>query len=194
MQSFLYISKSVQFHESLGLLKKFAIVSATFLELDKPSINGRIYRFAEASDIASSMIGKPVYYDINWQGKHKLDKPAIGKIVDAKVIGKRIKGIIKVTAPKIIERLKSGFKFLFSVGGVAQKERFLGKINSAGKRIRELIGTVVQHLQLIPSGKNFFGQSKVGFESAKMERVLEIQESAMYVGKSLALLVALGVI
>jgi len=196
MQSFLYISKSVEFHETVGLLEKFALVSATFLELGKASINGRIYRFSEANQIASSMIGAPVYFGVDWRGKHKLNEAPVGEVVDARVFPKtrKIKGIIKVTNRSVIEKLKNGFKFLFSVGGVAQKERFLGKVNKAGKKVRELIGTVVQHLQLIPSGKNIFGQSKVGFESAKMERVLEIQESAMYVGKSIALLTSLGLI
>lgn len=187
MESFLFVTPEVtvldltHFREST--IGKFAKIWVTLIELDKVSVNGRIYRFEEAGRIARSMVGRPIYYDIDWTGKHIQNKPPIGEIEKTKVIGRKIKGIVKIICPKIIEKIKQGMKFLFSVGGIAITQKFTGKVTEAGKKIRRLIGTIVQHAQMIPfgTGKNILGQSKVGFPSAKMEKVLEIQESTLVV-------------
>jgi len=187
-QPFLFVTKDV--HTCMESAK-IAYVKCTALELDKPSINGRIYAFSEGDEIAESMVDKPVYYDLDWKGKHRLDEEPVGKILVAKRIGKKIKAILGITDLKVIDKLRKGLKFLFSVGGHAKTF----KVISTGKRIVEkLYGTVVQHLQMIPDGKNIFGKSKVGFPEAKMEKLIEIRESVLYVGKSIAIMTALGLI
>lgn len=189
MKSFLFITKDVRTFMESG---KIAYVKCTALELDKPSINGKIYAFEEGDKIAESMVDKPIYFNIDWRGKHKLDEESIGKIILAKRIGKKIKAILGITDLKIIDKLRQGLKFLFSIGGHAKTSKYFKQ----GKRmVEKLFGTVIQHLQMIPDGKNIFGKSKVGFPSAKMEKILKIEESCLVVSdKKLAIWVALGLI
>lgn len=177
MDSFLFVTKDVEFQET-DPEEKFIRIKATFLELDKPSIGSiskipKIYRFEEATKIADSLIGKPVYYGTNWAGAHT-DKHEIGFVETAKKIGKRIKGTVKVWITEgtsaIIESLKSGSKFLFSVGGVAQFGKLIKK---GGQHIQKLYNALCTHLQMVPSG------TKVGFPNAKLEKIVEIQETVM---------------
>jgi len=177
MDSFLFVTKDVRFEET-SPDEKFIRVSATFLELDKPSVGSevktpKIYRFEEGKKIAESLVGKPVYYGTDWAGRHT-DKNKIGVIEKAVKLGKKIKGIVKVwindKSMAIVESLKKGGKFLFSVGGVA---RFGELIEKAGKTIQKLFDAVCTHLQMVPSG------TSVGFPNAKLEEIVEIQETVM---------------
>lgn len=89
LNSFLFVTRDVHsFMES----KNFALIKATLMELDRPSINGRIYRFAEGRQIAKSMIGRPVYYELDYRGRHVLKKPPIGEVYATKLIGNKVKG------------------------------------------------------------------------------------------------------
>lgn len=179
MDSFLFITKDVEFEET-DPEGKFARVKATFLELDKPSVGSKsktpkIYRFVEGGTIAKSLVGKPIFYGTDWAGRHTQKQGAIGLVESAKKLGKKIKGIVKIFITDktlaLVEALKRGGKFLFSVGGIARFGETL--IDKAGKIIQRLYNAVCTHLQMVPAG------TKVGFPSAKLEEVIEIQETVM---------------
>jgi hypothetical protein len=178
--SFFFVTKEVTFEETKST-DKYAIIEATVMELEKPSEGGgvkksRIYQFEEGEAIAKSLIGKPVYYGTNPFGLH--DNPLVtGKKVDpvgivefAEVVGKKIKAKIKIISASIIETLKQGTKYLFSVGGNAVKET-IKKIGD--KIIHVLSGARCNHLQIVDVG------TPVGFPNAKMEKLIEIQETIM---------------
>lgn len=168
--TFFFITSEVEFQEST---KKGARILATFMELDKPSANNRIYRFVEGATIAKSLIGKPIRYGASIvTGKHYEEVPNIGEVETAYQKGKKIKGIVLIWAKDIIAKLKKGVKFLFSVGGVAQ----FGEAIKRGKKIVErLYNAVCTHLQLLPNIPE-----GAGFPSAKMHKVIEINESVMF--------------
>lgn len=168
-QSFFFITNDIEFQEAKG--KKWATVFGTFMELDKPSTNGRMYRFEEGEEIAESLIGKVVKYGANWLGKHVLTNPVIGKVTKAWQEGRKIKGIVKFTNGEIIDKLKKGAKFLFSVGGVAQ---FGEKVKMGARMVTKLYNAICTHLQLLPNNPR-----GAGFPNAKMHKVIEINESVM---------------
>jgi len=167
-QSFFFVTNDVEFQEAT---LKGAKVLGTFMELEKPSANGRVYRFVEGTKIAKSLIGKTIRYGANWAGKHILGNPVIGKVLRAWQEGNKIKGIVNFTDKNIIGLLKKGAKFLFSVGGVAQ----FGETVQKGKQVfTRLYNAVCTHLQLLPNIP-----SGAGFPNAKMHKVIEINESVM---------------
>jgi hypothetical protein len=173
---FYIVSHELTFEESLST-DKYAIISATVLELEKPSEgNNRVYKFEEAESIAESLIGKPVYYGVTPFGKH--ENPLVsGKNVDpvgfvdfAEVVGNKIKALIKITSSALIETLKRGTKYLFSVGGNAIRET-LRKIGN--KIVHVLHGAKCNHLQILDLN------TPVGFPNAQMEKLIEINETVM---------------
>jgi len=178
MKSFLFVTseiismpveiEAIYFEEGK---KKGARIFATFCELDKPSANNRIYRFAEGKRMAKSLIGKFIRYGADWKGKHFKNVPKIGKVESAWVEGKKIKGIIRIWAKKFVAEIKKGKKFLFSVGGVAQ---FSETVKKGGKFITTLFNAICTHLQLLPNNPK-----GAGFPSAKMHKIIEINESVM---------------
>lgn len=175
-QSFFFITTEVEFQEAT---KKGARILATFMELDTPSQNGRIYRFVEGKRIARSLVGKFIRFGANWIGKHLKKAPKIGIVEEAFQRGKKIKGIVRIWDKGIIKQLKRGIKFLFSVGGVAQ----FGEMIKKGKQIfTKLHNAVCTHLQLLPNDP-----SGAGFPTAKMHKILEINESFMMTKTSLRL-------
>ena len=178
--SFLYITKGYTFEEGKG---KFARIQITAMELDKVSRNKNLYRFSERYEIARSIIGRKVRWGISRVGKHLkgLRTKVVGFVESTKVVGNKIRAVIKITDTDVISMLKSGIKraFRFSVGGVAQTARLVQK---AGKRFFELIGARVNHLQMWLSEK----PRESGFESAKVEKVLEFSESALIVREGLS--------
>jgi len=158
--------------------EKFARIEATVMELDKASEgNNRIYQIEEGSDIAKSLIGKPVYYGVTPLKRHdnplvKEDsqKEPVGLVEFAEVVGKKIKAKIKIFNESIIETLKAGTKYLFSVGGHAVKET----LKKMGEKIIHILhGAKCNHLQLVDVG------TPVGFPNAQMEKLIEIQETIM---------------
>lgn len=78
--------------------------------------------------------------------------------------------MIKIFDFGIMETLKQGVKYLFSVGGNAVKET-LKKIGN--KIVHVMSGARCNHLQILDVG------TKVGFPNAKMEELVEIQETVM---------------
>ena len=178
MQSFLFVTSEIEFlpvelgdilfEEAKG---KGARILATFCELDKPSGNNRIYRFEEGDQMAKSLIGKPIRFGAYMKGIHFKKAPKIGIVESAWKEGKKIKGIVRIWGKEIIAKLKKGIKFLFSVGGVAQ---FGETVKSGGKFVTKLYHAICTHLQLLPNNPK-----GAGFPSAKMHKLIEINESVM---------------
>lgn len=173
---FLFISKEVEFQETFEG-EKGAFIQATVMELEKPSGNQRLYRIEEGEQLAKSLAEKDVYYGTTAFGKH--DNPImnnaskqepVGKVKKAWLIGNKIKAIIHIFNDGIIETLKQGVKYLFSVGGNAVSES-IKKIGN--KLIHILHGAKCNHLQILDLG------TPVGFPDAKMEKLIEINETVM---------------
>lgn len=156
------------FEEGKG---KGARILATFCELDKPSNNNRIYRFAEGKQMAKSLVGRAIKFGADWKGKHLTKVPVIGKVEKAWVEGKKIKGIVRIWAKNIVAKLKKGKKYLFSVGGMAQ---FSETVKRGKKFVTTLFNAICTHLQLLPNNPK-----GAGFPSAKMHKIIEINESVM---------------
>jgi|GEM_PF-4651763 len=163
---FTFFTKEIEFQESSV---RGALVLATVMELDKISGNGRVYRIEEAQKIAMTLDDVPVFYGSNWMGRHTKGEP-VGYVESGFVEGNKIKAKIRITASNLIDKLKKGIKFLFSVGGNAIQET-IKKI--AGKTIHILHGAMVNHLQILDLG------TPVGFPDAKIEKLIEINETVM---------------
>jgi len=174
--TFYFVSPEVSFEET----SRGARLVATVMELATVSKNGRMYRIEEAKAIAKSLIGNDIYYGVDWAGRHcnpilrkkgECSKAEpVGFVESTKVLGNKIKAIIKITSEGLIQALKGGVKFLFSVGGNAISET-VKKI--AGKLVHVLKGARCNHLQILDAG------TPVGFPSAKMEKLIEINETVM---------------
>lgn len=166
--SFFFITSEVEFQEST---KKGARVSATFMELNTPSQNKRIYRIEEGAKIAKSLIGRFIRFGADWFGKHLEKVPKIGIVESAFQEGNKIKGIVRIWDKGIIAKLKKGVKFLFSVGGVA---KFAEVVRRGANKFIKLYQAVCTHLQLLPNDP-----TGAGFPTAKMHKILEINESVV---------------
>lgn len=172
---FYFISKEITFEETEG---KGARIEATVMELEKVSANGNVYKIEEGDKIAKSLVGKNVYYGTDAFGKHenpitkgeKSKKEPVGIVESVKVIGKKVKAVIRIINQGLIEALKQGVKYLFSVGGNAIGET-IKKVKD--KIIHILHGTRCNHLQILDMG------TPVGFPNAKMEKLIEINETVM---------------
>jgi len=173
---FYFFTKEVEFQESDI---KGALVEATAMELNKVSGSGNVYQIDEGPEIAKSLIGKSVFYGTDWKNQHenplikgKEDSKAkpVGFVETAKVVGNKIKVKIRITAQSMIEALKQGVKYLFSVGGKAISETIK---EIAGKFVHILHGARCNHLQMLDLG------TTVGFPNAKMEKLIEINETVM---------------
>jgi len=165
--SFFFVTEEYEFQEAT---EKGARILATLMELDTPSTNNRIYRLEEAKSICNSLTNKPIRYGANWLGKHLKNVPIIGMVETAWQEAKKIKGIVRIWDKGIIETLKKGTKYLFSVGGVAD----FGEVVQKGRQLfMKLWNAVCTHLQLLPES------TPAGFPTAKMHEVIEINESCM---------------
>lgn len=171
---FYFISKEITFEETK---EKGARIEATVMELEKVSGSGNVYQITEGSKIAKSLVGKNVYYGTDAFGKHEnpITKKEskgepVGIVESAKVAGKKIKAVIRIINQGLIEALKQGVKYLFSVGGNAISET-IKKVK--GKIIHILHGARCNHLQVLDMG------TPVGFPNAKMEKLIEINETVM---------------
>jgi len=177
-ESFLFVSlpRNIQIF-SEAKKKPFARVEVLACELDKISENGRLYSFQDAEIMRSSLEGKAIYYGITPEGTHlkASETRKIGFVESAKIVGRKIMAILKVTDSGILESLKAGARnFLCSVGGVADKARL---IISKTKKFIQMIKPRCTHLQFWQSSDS----SEAGFKGAKVKRVLEFQESRLFV-------------
>jgi hypothetical protein len=174
-KNFYFVSGEVAFQESDI---KGALIEATVLELEKES-EGRahnVYRLDEGPAIAESLVGLPVYYGVDIFRRHDnpfvsgRDKDPVGIVEAARVVGNKIKATIRITAEALIEKLKKGAKYLFSVGGIAVSET-AKKVGD--KIIHVLHGARCNHLQIVDANV------PVGFPNAKIERLIKIDETVM---------------
>lgn len=163
----------------------YARIQITAMELDKVSNNDNLYKFSEKESIKKSLIGKPVFYGLKVKRKRisptkvireqkHLKKVKIGFIESAKIVGNKIKAVVKITDLDILGMLKKGIKdFLFSVGGVASRARIVIR---GAKKFTEMVGAKVTHLAM---WKSKHEKKEAGFESARMEKLLEFSECAL---------------
>ncbi len=168
MSDFLFVTDDVVFQESTP---KGAVLEITMLPLNKVSQQGTEYRMVEGDAIAASLVGNPIYYGINPKGKHNRKRKAVGEVLTALKIGDKIKGTVLIWAKNLVDKIKNKFKFLFSVGGNAN---FAESIKKGGRWIKRMVGAVCNHLQILDAGTN------VGFPDAKMEKVIEINETVPF--------------
>ena len=166
--AFFFVTSEIEFQESTA---KGARISATFMELNKPSGNDRVYRIEEGDQLAKSLVGKAIRFGADIFGKHFSKVKKIGFVESAQKVGDKIKGIIHVLDKDMIAQIKKGVKFLFSVGGTAL---FGEAIQMGNKIVTKLWGAICSHLQMLPDNPN-----GAGFPNAKMHKVIEINESVM---------------
>ena len=181
---FFILSSDFEFLESFE--DKPVRLLATVMELNKASLNGKVYRIEEGKTIAKSLIGNDVYYGVDWAGRHcnpilrkegKCSKSEpVGTVESTFVEGNKIKATIEILNESLIQALKNGVKFLFSVGGNAVKQ-IVKKIG--GKLVSVMYGARCNHLQIINP------DTKVGFPKATVERLLSINETVMMCKDSL---------
>lgn len=168
--NFLFVTKDIEvsFEETAG--KTSALIKIVAVELNKTSQNNppTEYRIEEGDTIAASLIGSPVYFGTNIFGKHDRTDISIGKVERTENIGDKIWAWVRITREDLVQRLKNGAKFLFSVGGQAS---FAEAVKKAGKTVLRMIGAKCNHLQMVDVG------TKVGFPSAKMLELVEINET-----------------
>lgn len=173
-KNFYFVSGEVTFQESDI---KGALIEATVLELEKASEGTHnVYRLDEGPAIAESLVGVPVFYGVDLFRRHDnpfvsgRDKEPVGIVEAARVVGNKIKATIRITAENLVEKLKSGIRFLFSVGGIAVSET-AKKVGD--KIIHVLHGAMCNHLQIVDANV------PVGFPNAKVERLIGINETVM---------------
>lgn len=175
--SYFFITREITFQET-NEEEKGAFIEATVMELDKASEGPRhnIYKIEEGEEIAKSLIGQPIFYGVDALRRHDNEfvsgnmKDPVGIIKSAKVLGNKIKAIIRIVNSGLIETLKRGTKYLFSVGGIAISET----VKKIGDKIVHILhGARCNHLQIVDT------TTPVGFPEAKMERLIEINETVM---------------
>jgi len=183
-ESYLYVSKVSDFEESTALCQ------VTFAELDKKSTNNRVYRFSDAQGIIQSLIGSVVKFGVDKMGKHIRFAPLVGIVESAFLEGKTIKGKIRIDSQDIINKLKKGIKFLVSIGGFGSA--------IVHKTFTEIVEPIIEHVQIWQASQtNILGEKQIaGFSKAKIEKVLEIEESCLVIGhvNTLAVLTALELV
>lgn len=158
----------------------FALVSGVVMVLGVPSTNGRVYRFSEAKELCRSLLLKDVYFGTDWKGAHDISQKPIGRVESASLRSdNKISAIIKVTSRKLINRLRMGERFLFSIMGDASKA--IEKILNTGRKVRELINAKISSVQMLEYGTN------VGFPDARMDEQISIQETVLFVDEDIFL-------
>ena len=104
--AFLFVTTEVEFQEATP---KGARVTATFMELNKPSGNNRMYRIEEGEQLAKSLVGKVIRFGANMAGKHFNKVKKIGFVESARKVGDKIKGVILIFDKNYIEQIKNSY-------------------------------------------------------------------------------------
>lgn len=166
---------SIEIEETV---EPYARALITVMELDKTSRNNRFYTIEEGASIIKKLKGKPVYYGTDKFGRHdnplknpKSKQKPIGFIESARIIGNKIKAVIKITKKTLVDKIRKGVKFWFSVGGNALSE-VVKKVK--GKLVHFLKGINPNHIQMVDVG------TPIGFKDAKLDKVLEINETVFF--------------
>lgn len=152
------------------------ILRGTFIRLNIPTSNGRIYQVDEAEQIAKDLIGKPVYYGASEGGLHRIgDEYVVGKVIEAIAdkINEIIRGAITIwnnsKFPDLISKVKKGWGF--SIGGVVQKFLPTGILNERLKPILHAIGMRANHIALLEP------TTRRGDAAAQAEELIPVNES-----------------
>ena len=166
---------SIEIEETV---EPYARALITVMELDKTSRNNRFYTIEEGESIVEKLKGKPVYYGTDSLGRHdnplknpKSKNEPIGIIESARIIGNKIKAVIKITKKSLIDKIRNGVKFWFSIGGNAISEA-VRKVK--GKLVHFLKGINPNHIQMVDVG------TPIGFKNAKLDKVLEVNETVLF--------------
>lgn len=156
-----------------------AILSGTFLKLEKVTKNKREYRFEEGAEIAKALEGMPVYFGVdpitNKHLKGALHK--VGKVIRSifDKAKKTIRGWVEVwnteQYPDVANRVSKGWGY--SIGGKAKGfELKFGKVKTAvGNLIMRIFGMMPNHLQLLEP------EVTRGQEEAKVSTVKGVEET-----------------
>jgi len=163
------ITTPIEVFESLGPNK--VRVGGTFIRLEVPTKNGRIYQVQEAEQIAKDLMGKAVYIHADpTTGLHyNKDDMLVGQIASVIIdkAKKLIRGFIDIwntpKFPNLISRIKKGWGF--SIGGVVQKYLSTGKFNERMMPIVHALGMRANHIQLLEP------QEKRGDPAAMVDEV-----------------------
>lgn len=152
-----------------------AVISGTFINLDFPTGNGRIYQIEEGQQIADGIIGMPVFYKAN-KGKHiKTEPQYVGRVYKAVFdqAKKLVRGIVEIWATKEFPELPQvvGKGWGFSIGGKASGFKETGKYNQYLKPIMKIYGMMPNHLQLLGP------YEKRGDKNATVDNIIPIEES-----------------
>lgn len=166
---FIFINNKMEFKFDESVNSR-AVVSGTLMELSTPSLSGNFYSMEESENITSSFRGVPIYEGVGKFNEHIYDRPPVGFVVGVKRLGRGVYGVCSISNRKLIEKLKAGVKFLFSVAGNAL---YSETIKIGNKLVRSLHDIRINSLQIVPSGV------KVGFPSAQLDRLISVQETLM---------------
>lgn len=144
------ITTPIEVYESLGPSKMR--LTGTFIRLNIPTVNGRIYQVQESEQIIKDLKGKAVYLHGNRKGEHVLaDSNLIGKVVDVFVNNDVIRGIVEIwnnsKFPNLLARVREGWGF--SIGGTVKAFNPTGYVNRKLRPIVHAIGMRANHLQLL---------------------------------------------
>lgn len=162
-----------------------AILKGTLLKLESITKNGNIYQIEEAQEIASGLVGMPVFYGTDPLNRNKhikdLEHPetiSIGRVFKTLVneAKKTIEGWVEVwnnsTFPDLVQKIKKGWGF--SIGGKATDLQLTGGVNALGRFIKRVFGLKPHHLQLLSP------ELPRGQDEAKVEEVKEVEESLSF--------------
>ena len=165
---FVFINDKMQteFSES----SPYATVSGTIMMLNEPSMSGNYYSISESENIMKSCSGIPIFEGVGKFGEHSYEKAPIGFLIGVKKMGHRIYGVARITNRALVQKLKAGLRYLFSVQGSALYQE---TIKIKNKIVRSLHDIRINSLQIVPFGTN------VGFPSASLDRLISIQETVM---------------
>ena len=154
-----------------------AILKGTFIRLNVPTGNGRIYQIEEGQQIATGLMGMPVYFGMTKAGKHIKDQP-VGRVIKSvyNTIKKVIDGAIEVwntfEFPDLAQRVRKGWGF--SIGGKVKRFDPLGKFNKLLMPIMNAIGMKPNHLQLLEPRMSRADAGAVATEAIPVEETMQV--------------------
>lgn len=160
------------------------VLSGTFIRLNSPTKNGREYLVEEGDQIATGLVGMPVYFGSDPLTNKHLKGPAylVGRVFKTLFdkANKTIKGFVEIwntkSYPDIVAKIKPGWGF--SIGGKALDLKPTGFLNKLGRAVMKVIGMAPNHLQLLPP------TVKRGQDEAMVEGLVEesvpIEETLMW--------------
>ena len=170
------ITTPIKVCESLGVNKMR--LAGTFIKLNFPTKNGRIYQVQESEKIASDLVGKAVYYGVDEKGIHiNKDENLIGKVVNTFVdkVKNVIGGVVEVwntdQFPYLLNIVRKGWGF--SIGGIVENFLHTGKYNYKMMPILKCVGMRANHLQLLQPSE------RKADPTANVSQIIPVMESML---------------